>query len=676
MPSLNPVDLVIVGAYLVLTLVLGLWLRRRATQSLEHYYLGGRQLPWPLLGISGMTNWFDLTGTMIITSFLFLLGPRGLYIEFRGGAVLALAFMLLWTGKWFRRSGCMTGPEWYAFRFGSGRSATILRVISALFGIVFTVGLLAYLVRGTSLFLGFFIPSAPLAATIFLMVLSVVYTMLSGFYGVVINDLLQGALIVIACIVVSVLAFQLVPGAEEIGAAAMRVTGNPEWLNSFPGMHTFMPPGYEAYEALLMVAGFYLVRSMLDGGGAGDDSRYFAARNDRECGLLTLLQGFTIAFRWPMMMGFAVIGIFLVADLLPDRPRVEEAAALVKANAPALAASDWHTFTMNVANFPEQHPELAGQLETTLGARWRDALPLIGFQGAVNPELVLPAVMKHSLLPGIRGLVLVAMLAAMMSTLSGTVNGVGSAMFVRDIYQNILRPHARNRELIFASYGATAGIVIIGFYLGLAARNINHLWGWLMMGFAAGALAPKLLRLYWWRCNAWGCATGIGVGGSAAVVQRLWWPELAEWKIFLVTLGLGFLGVVVGSLCTAATATDTVRAFYRRTRPFGLWAPFWKELSPSEKIVWRKEHRGDQIALPFTLLAQITLFLLPMQLVLHAYVDFWKTLPLFGLGAAGMYWFWWRNLPRAGPTVAVGAEVPTAGSRLAEPRSGAHTVLR
>jgi hypothetical protein len=403
----------------------------------------------------------------------------------------------------------------------------------------------------------------------------------------------------------------------------------------------------------MMFAAFYLARSMLDGAGAGDDTRYFAARTDRDCGLLSGLQTLMIAFRWPMMMGFAVIGICLVAELLPERARTLEAAALVRTHAPALAQADWHAFTMQVASFPAQHPALATDLEKALGDRWQAALPLVGFHGSVNPEQVLPAVLKNSLSPGVRGLVLVAMLAAMMSTLSGTVNGVGSAMFVRDIYQNLFRPRAGNRELIFAAYAATAGIVVVGFYFGLGARSINHLWGWLMMGFAAGALAPKLLRLYWWRCNAWGCAAGIALGSTAAVVQRLCWPELVEWKIFLFTGGAGFAGVIVGSLCTRATADDIVRRFYRQTRPFGFWKPFWKELSAAEQGEWRREHRNDQIALPFALLAQITLFLLPMQLVLHAFGDFWKTLPCFLVGAAGMYWFWWRNLP--------GSRVPATG---------------
>ena len=41
-----------------------------------------------------------------------------------------------------------------------------------------------------------------------------------------------------------------------------------------------------------------------------------------------------------MMMGFAVIGIFLVADLLPDRSGTQAAAALVKTHAPAVAPAE------------------------------------------------------------------------------------------------------------------------------------------------------------------------------------------------------------------------------------------------------------------------------------------------------------------------------------------------
>src|SRR6266542_222410 len=149
MNSLGTADIAIIAVYFVITLVVGLVMSRKASRGLNDYFLGGRTIPWWLLGIAGMGNWFDLTGTMIITSFLYLLGPRGLFIEFRGGACLVLAFMIAYTGKWHRRSGCMPRAEWMSYRFGSGGAATWMRVLTAVRWVIFSVGILAYLVRGT-----------------------------------------------------------------------------------------------------------------------------------------------------------------------------------------------------------------------------------------------------------------------------------------------------------------------------------------------------------------------------------------------------------------------------------------------------------------------------------------------------------------------------------------------
>lgn len=644
MTPLHSLDLAIVAGYLLLTLALGLWLRGRAVRSLEHYYLGDRNLPWPLLGLSGMTNYFDLTGTMVIVSFLYILGPRGLFIEFRGGAVLVIIFTILWTAKWYRRSGCMTGPEWVEFRFGKTASSGMLRGITALFGIIFTIGMMAYLVRGTSLFLGFFFPDHALVATVVVIIISTVYTMLSGFYGVVINDLIQGVIIIVACVVIALFAFNLVPDAATLANLAQQVTGNPEWLRSSLTLNASMPPGYEMYEALLMFTAFYLLRSLIDGAATGDDARYFAARNERDCGKQALLQLGTLAVRWPMMIGFAVIGLLLVNQLLPNRATAAEAAAIIKQEQPALVESNWHDFTNTLAARPERTPELARRMEATLGADWQKSLPLVGWHGGVNPEQVLPAVLLHSLPTGLKGFVLVAMLAAMMSTLAGSVNSVGSAMFTRDIYQRFLRPAAGNRELIAAAYLATLTIVGIGFYMGLTARSINHLWGWIMMGLGAGAIMPRLLRLYWWRCTAAGCAIGIATGAAAAVFQRFFWPDLVEWQQFVWSTGLGLLGVVIGSLVTAPPPAEDLKRFYTTTRPFGLWGPLRNALPPAQREATARENRRDIIALPFALITQVTLFLLPMQLVIHAFDSFLLTLPLFLVGVGGLVW-WWRRQP-------------------------------
>ena len=86
-------DYAIILLYFAVLIGIGIYFRKKAAASMEDYFLAGRKMPWWALGLSQMTVWFDMTGTMIITSFLYMLGPRGLYIEFRGGAVLVLLML-------------------------------------------------------------------------------------------------------------------------------------------------------------------------------------------------------------------------------------------------------------------------------------------------------------------------------------------------------------------------------------------------------------------------------------------------------------------------------------------------------------------------------------------------------------------------------------------------------
>ncbi len=649
MHTLASLDYIIIVGYLGLSLALGLVMSRRASSSLDHYYLGGRTMPWYLLGVVGMTTWFDLTGTMIITSFLYMLGPRGLFIEFRGGAVLILAFMLVYTGKWHRRSGCMTGAEWGIYRFGDNRVAQSMRALGAVMTVILITMIFAYLVRGATLFLGMFFPYPPLYTTLFIVGLTTIYMISSGFYGVVLTDLIQGLIIVVACVVVAFMAWAQVPEAASLSAIAARVTGNPDWTSSMPAMHVPMPPGYEAYSPVLLMAAFYLLRHSIGGMGTGGEARYFGSRSDRDCGLQSFQQAIMTMFRWPLMIGFAVLGILFVGTHFPDTGVVKVAADAIHAAHPQVQASNWHDLTSDIIhNSSNYSPALITNLEAALGNDWRLRLPLVGFNGSINPEQILPAVLLNMMPTGIKGLLVVAMLAAMMSTQTGMVNGA-CAYFVKDLYQAFIRPKAGNRELLYASYGIAIAMTVTAVYIGVAASSINDLWSWIIMSLMAGQLAPGLLRLYWWRCNAWGCVGGSVLGAAGAISQRILIPEMGEVNQFLFTAGLSFLGTIVTSLITTPTPMPVLRHFYKTTRPFGFWGPLRAEITGSAREAMDKENRNDIIAIPFTLLWQVTMFLLPMQLVTRTYTAFWATLPLFLIGAAGMYFFWWRPMAERGP---------------------------
>ncbi|MHB9035868.1 MAG: sodium:solute symporter family transporter [Armatimonadota bacterium] len=645
MYSLTHLDYGIIIGFLSLTVVVGLYMTKKASSSLDDYFLGGRTMPWYLLGIAGMSNWFDMTGTMIITSFLYMLGPRGLFIEFRGGAVLILAFLLCYTGKWHRRSGCMTGAEWMIYRFGQGRDAEVVRVITAVMSLVATVGMVAYFVRGTSLFVGMMLPYPQTECTAILIGVTTLYTMCAGFYAVVFTDLVQGAIVMVSCFVVAFIAWHMTPNASHLAAVAKEVTGNSQWITSAPSWHTTMPKGYEAYQSLIMFSAFYLFRNILGGVGTGAESRYFAAKSDRDCGLQSLLQGVTVTLRWPLMIGFAVMGIYLVHSMYPDASVISRAQELILSYYPHIDKSAWHDLTSKISSMPSHYPtSLISSLKSTLGPNWVAKLQLVGFEGTVNPERILPAVIMYSVPVGLKGLLIVAMIAAMKSAFGGMLNG-GSAFFVKDIYQNLIRPSASNRELITASYVSTIALVAVGFVMGMGASSINELWGWIIMGLGAGGLAPALLRLYWWRCNAWGMIGGMLLGTAGAVVQRIVAPGMVEWQQFIIMTTLSFAGTIGVSLRTVPTPMEKLTHFYKTTRPFGIWGPVKAMFSPEEVKHLTRENRNDIISVPFALLAQVTVFLLPMQLVIKAYSSFWQTLPLFLVGALGLYWFWWRNLP-------------------------------
>ncbi len=727
MKYLSTVDYVVIGVYFFILVTLGLILSRKASRSLEDYFLGGRKMPWWALGISGMASHLDVAGTMLIVSFLFMLGPRGLFIEFRGGAVLILAVIMLWTGKWNRRSNCMTGAEWMEYRFGKGAGGQFARIISALAVVLGAVGGLAYMTKGMGLFLSMFLPFPPVVCAAIMVGVATLYTMVSGFYGVVYTDLFQSIIVLGAVLGISIMATTAVGGLPtDVGTFAEQVTGTTNWESAAPATRVEMPKGYEPYNMLLLFAFVYLLKNVVQGAGMGQDAKYYGARNERECGTLTFIWTILITLRWPMMMGFAVLGLILVNRQFPDQSVLRDAEVEIKQYfvqqqhpdtqidfagldlaGQVIPPADWGDRLGAIINRPEdytdaarafeerfgadwaarigeleaqhqlisriiprarwedllarlnqdEHPELIDRLQDHLGPSWPMKLKLLSYQGTVNPERVLPAVLLFEIPVGVRGLLLIALLAASMSTFDTGVN-MSAAYFTRDLYQRYWRPRAPNRELMTVTYIYIAVVVGLGFAMGYSTTSINDIWAWLTMAMWGGLLAPGILKFYWWRFNAGGVIFGTIFGLTAAVAEHVfpqintfmrqtffpdWFPK--ELVGFTYICAIGSIGAILGTFFTRPNDPKVLTQFYESTRPFGFWGPMKRALPDDVRKQVSREHFNDLVALPFALAWQISMFILPMLAIIRNWDAFWPTLAVWLVGLGGLYVFWYRNLP-------------------------------
>jgi len=589
------IDYSIVFIYLGVMIFIGFYMQKKAKAGIDSYFLGDRSMPWWALGSSGMSSNLDISGTMIIVAFVYAIGAKGLYIEIRGGVTLIMAFLMIFMGKWNRRSGVMTLAEWMKFRFGTDNEGKTARLITAIISIILTIAMITYFAIGGGKFLGNFLgipnflglPSQFWAAAI-LIALSMIYTVAAGLYGVIWTDVFQGILIfmAIAYIVVKALGIDLpeefaVSMPMKNGGFASFPTNWSEWTNIIPKWKLNIDPNstYSMYNLFGIAIMFYLFKTTIEGsGGTGNYmiQRYYAAKTDKEAGLLSLFWIFLLSFRWPFIAALAVLGISLGTQI-------------------------------------------------------------------TDPEMVLPVVVG-TLPIGIKGFLIAGLMAAAMSTFDSTVNA-GAAYWVKDIYQQHINKNANHKQLMRQSYWSSIIIVVIGLILTLFIRNINEIWGWITMSIGAGLIIPQLIRWYWWRLNGYGYAIGMTAGAISAIIWKLTVPAtVEEYYAFMFAAGISLIATIIGTKFTKPTDDKVLQNFYNVTRPFGFWKKFKNKLPEKSRNAIDKENRRDIIATFMAVPWQIILFLFMMNLVFKV----WNQLLVLGILlvalSIGLYFKWFRHL--------------------------------
>ena len=103
---LSSIDIAIIALYLLSTIFIGLWYRKKARENKESYMLGGRSLPWYKLGLSDASDMFDISGTMWMVSLCFVYGMKSIWIPWLW-PVFNQVFLMMYLSRWLRRSQCI-----------------------------------------------------------------------------------------------------------------------------------------------------------------------------------------------------------------------------------------------------------------------------------------------------------------------------------------------------------------------------------------------------------------------------------------------------------------------------------------------------------------------------------------------------------------------------------------
>jgi len=270
---------------------------------------------------------------------------------------------------------------------------------------------------------------------------------------------------------------------------------------------------------------------------------------------------------------------------------------------------------------------------------------LVTWGGSVdNPAVLYPLVIGTMLPVGLKGLVLAGLLSAFMSTFSATVNA-GASYLTFDLYAKYLKPEASERHLVRASRVCSLMVVVGGVLVGMAARNINDIFDWIMMVLGTGVLIPNVLRWFWWRFNGPGFAIGTLVGVSAAIGCAAFFPAVPDYVRFPVLLAISLLSSILATLLTPPTDSATLDNFHRRVRPYGIWGIVRKAAPDVATRGANTDFAWDAISAVFTAVGLQALFLISTYAVTHQ----WSSVVISGVVldkcSFAPYFTWYLRLP-------------------------------
>jgi solute:Na+ symporter, SSS family len=534
MRTLAPLDWGIVVAYLALALAVGVWVSRRAGRSIDSYFVAERGLPWWWLGTSMVATTFAADTPLVVAGLVAEHGVAGNWFWWSWAishVSMAVVFAALW-----RRARILTDAELVELRYG-GRSASVLRGFKAVFFAVVINGIvLGWVIRAMVKIaapfvhweawlgaerLASFEAAWPDAVTIggpgdtitvlALFAFIALYSSLGGIRGVILTDLLQFTLALVASVAFAWVAVDAVGGLGGLRAGldvhydADRVLAFvPSTGAAWLPLHIFF-----IYLAVQWWAQYFS-----DGSGYLAQ-RLFAAKDDAHAergGLWFVVANYAVR-TWPwVLIGLVALVVFPLG-ITHDSP----GAALV----------------------------------------------------AADREMAYPVLMSELLPVGLLGMLFASLLAAFMSTVDTHINW-GSSYLVNDLYRRFLRPAASQRELVAVSRLGVIGLAMLAVLVAAQIESIAQAWRF-FIALGAGLGLPAMLRWLWWRVNAWTEIVGMVAATATALVLYPLFPDTRDEYLLVAIVTLSMAAALAATFLTAPVPRDHLARFVQRVRPPGWW---------------------------------------------------------------------------------------------------------
>jgi SSS family solute:Na+ symporter len=605
--KLHLIDVLILSAYLATMIFLGFWLRKKAGQNKDSYLMGGKSLPWYMLGLSDASDMFDISGTMWMVALCFVYGFKSIWIPWLW-PVFNQVFMMMFLSKWLRRSNANTGAEWLKTRFGNkGKGVNASHIIVIAFALIGCLGFMAYGFIGLGKFVEIFIPwdlvkgyvpfeiapeYVPHFYGIVFTLIATFYSILGGMHSIVLGDVIKYMVMIVACLAVGVIAWQHMEGHT------LNTPGG--WNNPFFGWKLNL-----------------------------DWSRIIPDANKKIAD-----DGFSLFGIFFSMM--LLKGVF--ASLAGPAPNYDMQKVL-STRSPKDASK--MTGFVSIILLPIRYSLVVGL--TVLALLYYNQINIKGPDGISDFERILPSAINAFLPVGIMGLVLTGLMGAFMGTFSGTLNAA-QAYIVNDIYLRYVNPQASNKRVLYMNYATGIAVVILGTLLGFMARNVNDILQWIVGGLYGGYVAANILKWFWWRFNANGFFWGMVVGIVAALVMPYltsglplyWWPVL-----FVLSMAAS----IIGTYAAPPAEISVLVAFYKTVRPWGFWHHIHNlVLVDDPGFEANKNFRLDMFNVVLGTVAQLCLTVLPMYVITRMNTQWVTVLVILLVIGLILKRTWWDKL--------------------------------